>query len=408
VICAKATTPPMSVPLGADRTAYDVTVARTVDEVEGLRDTWEGMKWPRADADIDFYLEILRARQEVIRPHVMVLERNSEAEAMFVGRVEEIPLVSKIGYKVLLKPTVRSITLVHGGAVGVDGDSAAEALVAALLECLAEREADVVSLPALRTDSSLFRSATSSAPYLCRQHFFDRRTHRRLELPESMDEFLRSRSRTTREGIKRGQKRLLKDFEGRVSTRAFDDESSIDQLFADVARVAGKTYQHELGVAFTDTDEYRRLTRLAMERRWFRAYILYLAETPAAFWHGLAYDRTFFIGTPGYDPAYKHYGLGTFSLMTVIEDLCGDDAVEAIDFGFGDAEYKRRFGNEAWEEADVVLFAPTARAVMINVSRTSVLAAAWVARNALERTGLLRRVKQRWRARIASRDHARE
>jgi hypothetical protein len=392
---------------GAPR-PYAATLARTVGEVEQLGHAWQTMRWPRPDADRDYFLTILQSRAEVVRPHVMVFEKDAETQAMFVGRVEEIPLVCKFGYTTVYQPTVRAITLVHGGAAGVDRESASDAVVDELLRCLARREADVVLLPALRTDSSLFRSAMSRPSVLCRQHFTERNTHRRLELPGSIDEFLRSRSRKTREGIKRGQKRLLKDFHGRVATRPFRDESGIDELFADVERVAAKTYQRGLGVSFADTDEHRRLTKLAMERGWFRGYVLYLGGTPVAFWHGLAYGGTFFIGTPGYDPAYREYGLGTFSFMTVIEDLCRDEAVSAIDFGFGDAEYKRRFGTEAWEEADVLIFASSRRAALVNLSRTAILAANGLARDALERAGLLGRVKQRWRERIASDDDRRD
>ena len=73
---------------------------------------------------------------------------------------------------------------------------------------------------------------------------------------------------------------------------------------AEVETVAALTYQRGLGVAAADTPEQRALVELALERGWFRMYVLSLGGEPVAFWSGAGYDRTFFIGTPGYDPAF--------------------------------------------------------------------------------------------------------
>jgi len=71
-----------------------------------------------------------------------------------------------------------------------------------------------------------------------------------------------------------------------------------------------------------------------------------------------------------------------------------------FDFGFGDADYKRHFSDESWDESDLVLFAPTARAVAVNAGRTAVMGAAVQARRVLERFGLADRLKTMWRRRL--------
>ena len=138
-----------------------------------------------------------------------------------------------------------------------------------------------------------------------------------------------------------------------------------------------------------------------MNRGWFRVYVLYVGGAPVAFWQGSVYARTFFTGTPGYDPAFADYGIGRYLLVRVIEQLCEDDEVDLIDYGFGDADYKRRFGNESWEEADVVLFARRFRPLRINVTRTVLASALRVAKSVLTRVGVAKRLKRRWRSRLA-------
>jgi CelD/BcsL family acetyltransferase involved in cellulose biosynthesis len=130
--------------------------------------------------------------------------------------------------------------------------------------------------------------------------------------------------------------------------------------------------------------------------------VLLSGGRPIAFWSGAGYDRTFFVGTPGYDPAFAEYSIGTYLLQRVIEDLIADDGFDVLDYGLGDSDYKRRFGNESWEEEDVLVFAPTFRGLRVNAVRTGLAAAVALARGAAARTGLAARLKRRWRRRLSS------
>jgi CelD/BcsL family acetyltransferase involved in cellulose biosynthesis len=86
--------------------------------------------------------------------------------------------------------------------------------------------------------------------------------------------------------------------------------------------------------------------------------------------------------------------------MRVIEDACNDPSLHVLDFGPGDAFYKRQFSSESWVERNLVIFAPTFRARRINVTRTLILAPVWVARRILDETQLTDRVKAYWRKRL--------
>ncbi len=166
--------------------------------------------------------------------------------------------------------------------------------------------------------------------------------------------------------------------------------------------MAAKTYQGGLGVALRDDERNRRLVGLGLERGWFRTWVLYLDGAPAAFWPGWIYDRTFYIGTPGYEPSLGDYRPGQYVLMRVFADLCSDPEVDACDFGFGDSEYKRRFSNEEWAEADVLVFAPTLKGLRLNAGRTAVRLADRGLRAAAAKTGIGEPLKRAWRRRLSS------
>jgi CelD/BcsL family acetyltransferase involved in cellulose biosynthesis len=379
-----------------------VGAARSLDAVEALRPAWERIRFERIDADIDFYLAVVRSRGHVLRPHVVLLRQDAGAEAIAVARVEDVELTSSIGYRVVARPCVRSLTVVPEGVVGADSPESARRIVEELLACLARGEADVALLPALRTDSHLYRAATEQPSALCRERFRETTLHHRLRLPTSLDELLGSKSRKSRGNLKR-QDAHFRQAHPDVMLEVLRHPGEEERLFRDLDAVAAKTYQRGLGVSFRDTEEQRSLIRLGLARGWYRAYVLSVGGSPIAFWPGFAYNGTFFLGTPGYDPAYEGYNVGTFLLLRVIEDLCADESVAALDYGFGDADYKRRFGNECWEEADVLVFAPKLRAARINLVRTGVTGTTRLAKRVLggERAD---RIKRRWRGRLARRE----
>src|ERR1700733_6220874 len=64
-----------------------VRVYQTIAELEEIRHIWASWKGYR-DSDIDFYLEFIQTRKEVLRPHVVALYRNGVPEALLIGRLE--------------------------------------------------------------------------------------------------------------------------------------------------------------------------------------------------------------------------------------------------------------------------------------------------------------------------------
>ncbi len=376
-----------------------VRTATTVAGLGDVREAWSAFSWPRVDADLDFLATLVESAADGVRPHVAAIELADGRHAMLVGRIEKTELESRIGYRAILRPKVRLLTIAHGGLAG--GEGAAHALVDEILRTLRAGEADVALLPSLRVDSKLYAAARSRPPARSRDRVVESRTHRRLELPASFDEFLKTRSKSTRESIKRYSRKLERELGERLSFRLYDEPGSIDELFAAVEPVAAKTYQRGLGVALRDDDRNRPLVALGLDRGWFRVWVLSLDGAPVAFWPGWLYDRTFYIGTPGYDPALSDYRLGQYVLMRLIGDLCADPAVERCDFGFGDSEYKRRFSSEDWQEADVLVFAPSARGSFVNAARTGIGLADRGLRWTVAKAGVEERLKRIWRRRLA-------
>jgi len=385
---------------GGGSAGAEITVARSLAELQPLRPAWNDLQGRELNTYPDFFETVYRVRPQVVRPHAVLLERNGRPRALALGRIEDTKLPVKLGYHELWAPNLRTLTVIYGGVLGDVGEVEARLLCTELKAAVGNGEADALRLRNLPVGSPMHRVARSM-PSLLTWHPSTPSVHWELELPGSLDELLRSRKKSVRENFRSARNRLDREYGDRLSIRIFRDPSEMDEMFEQVDAISARTYQGGHGVAFTGDPLQRGLTALSMERDWFRAYVLSIDSTPVAFWHGSAYRGRFHLGIPGYDPAYRHLGVGSYLLLRLIGDLCEDERIESLDFGFGDADYKRRLADRRWEEEDVLYFAPTPKAIGINLSRTALLTTAGVAQRGLQRSGSLARVKRRWRERLA-------
>jgi Acetyltransferase (GNAT) domain len=380
--------------------AGEVVIARGVDEIEAMRTKWQKFDLPSVHHDIDFYLAKVRSRPAIVRPHTILLERDGQPEAIAIGRLEESALECRLGYDTVYRPRVRVLVMRPGILLRTEAQSTARAIVAEIIGCLARGEADAASFYGLDVGSHLFRAARELPARVCRAPFIVREEHRTLELSASVDEFLASRSRHARGEVRGLDRRLTRKYGERLSVKIFRAPEEIDRLFADVDRVSARTYQRALRVAFADTEEQRETIALALDRGWFRAYVLYLDDEPIAYRSGFVYRGRFTGSKTGYDPAYRNDRVGMYLLVRLIENLSADNGVAVLDFGYGDAEEKRRFSSSSSDEAHPLIFAPTFNGVRVNLARTAIAAADKFGRRTLEQTGLVRPVKRWWQKRV--------
>ncbi len=375
-----------------------IEIARTPEEVSTLRWMWQEMEC-HPYADIDFFLMIVDSRPEIVRPHVMVLSCDGHPQAILVGRIEEKPFDIKIGYKTLFQINARILTTVYEARLGKASASFDAAFVAELVKCLKQGEADVVLLDHLLPDSSLYRCATMNPGILSRDLSPVTSTHRAMRLPGTTQALYQGFSPHLRRQARKIAKRLMNEFNGRVRIECFREPDTVDCMIQIIEQIAAKTYQRALGVGFTDNLEIRRRMHFASGRGWLRTYVLYLEDRPCAFWIGTLYKTTFYSEFQGYDPSYANYSLGNFVTMKTLEALCFEGATQ-IDHGFGDAHYKRRFGDREWQEASVCIFAPTFKGATLSLLSSTTATMKRTAQAILTRVGVLERTKRIWRKAI--------
>jgi len=370
-----------------------IEVARTFEDVERLAARWDAVQWEREEAERPYLVARTEARPESIAPYAVLTGGGG-----LVGRIDERELRATVGYKALYSPRVRLLHVVDGG-IRLEGD-ALGAAVATVDEALRAREFDAVALPQLPVESPVLAAFDALAGLLRRQRRSRPQPRRRLVLPDSFEHFVASRSANTRWRIRRDARRIEDAFADELSVEVVREPSGLDRLLQDADRVARTTYQRALGTGFADTPERRAVTAVGLEHGWLRGYLLYLRAEPIAFWLCSVYRGTMLIRLTGYDQAYAELRIGLFLLTKAIEDAIADPSIQILDFGPGDAAYKLQFSSESHLERDLVIFAPTARALRINATRNAVLLGAAAGRRALDASQLTDRIRSGWRERL--------
>ncbi|MCK4784753.1 MAG: GNAT family N-acetyltransferase [Desulfobacteraceae bacterium] len=349
---------------------WKVVVARNFEEIEAIRPIWEQMQrkgpHPTPDADIDRYLSVIEACSDDVRPCVLLLEYEGCPAAIIIGRIEKHQWALRLGYKSLFKPTLRCLSVVYGGILGQPEGDYCSLLIGALRNQLRAGEVDVVYFNHLRTDTAFYQAIRKIPGFLIRGSLSGVEDHWHMSVPESMDRFYLSRSHKSRYNLRRAVRKFEEDYPCKDQLVKYTTEADVDDFIQMSAGISSGTYQDALGVGIVNDERTRSLMKAAATHGRFRGHVLLAGDKPCAFQFGLCFGRIYYLVNIGYDPAFRPYQPGTVLFLRFLESLCDDPSTDVVDFYFGDAWYKKRYGTEHWPETCVWLFAPRAHLIFLN------------------------------------------
>jgi Acetyltransferase (GNAT) domain len=378
-------------------------VYRDFFSLEELRGFWSSRETSPA-GDLDFYRTVTCASSEFVRPHVIVLFKEDRPLSLLLGRLERTRINVRLGYLRVPTPRLDILTFDDGGWLSDISVDDSNLLVRNILDSLRTGEADAAELQHLDTAGPLYHAARAQPGRLSSDHFPLLQTHWLGRVPDN-GTLLDNWSKRRRYKQRRRARLLFDAFAGNVRIERYHDGARVEQLMQHAEAVAKTSYQRGLGVGFVNDERSRNRLRLEAQHRTLRAYVLYLGDTPCAFWVGSLRAKVFYLDFFAFDPAYARYEPGTYLAIKVIEELCDNHdgaPVSAIDFGLGDAQYKAVFGNYQRQLASLYIFAPTVKGAALNLLRALFTSVDRSTKTLLERSGVLSRVKRTWRRQVTA------
>jgi CelD/BcsL family acetyltransferase involved in cellulose biosynthesis len=126
--------------------------------------------------------------------------------------------------------------------------------------------------------------------------------------------------------------------------------------------------------------------------------VLHHQDQPVAFVYGWQWNGRFEYEEIGYDPALAERAPGRVLLYRVLEDLIADRTPDLLDFGCGDAEYKRSFGTEESTSGPMVIASNSVKAQLWSGFHQTRAVVDRSMRELLQRAGLYEQARRLYRS----------
>ena len=223
-------------------------------------------------------------------------------------------------------------------------------------------------------------------------------THRSIRLPESADEFWGSFKSRFRTDLRRKRRNL-----GDYDVRRYRTEADVEALLNAAHEASVHTWQtHQLGLRIQADESEARYQRFLARHGAQRSYVLFRRRQPIAFVLGHQWRDRYYYDEVGFDRRLAEYSPGTVLLEELLNDLFAEDRPERLDFGLGDARYKRNFSNEQSRSATVRMFSPGFRGFWQTTSLKLRKAVVRSVRSVASRAGVAAKLRRVLRDRAAS------
>lgn len=222
-----------------------------------------------------------------------------------------------------------------------------------------------------------------------------RALHSVIDLPSSYADYFQQLSGKTRTNIRRGARELEARL-GHWDVRKFTAQEQVREMVQLVEAIATKTFHYRvLGQNLTTSNEQliRNLTIYA-QQGWLRGYVLLGNDWPVAYALGYLVNGCYQYELIGYDPEFAHASPGIVLLAQIVEDLISTGTADVLDFGAGEASYKRLFSNRSYGDGALLLCRRTMYACSAARAERLFADASRIGARALDRTGLKLRLKK--------------
>jgi hypothetical protein len=380
---------------------HEIT-ARTILELAALEPLWTSLRdahgAPTPNSEPHRFAATVEALGPDVEPYVTVLGDSSNPRAMIIGRRSTRYLDCRVGYLSLPGPRLRCLDVVYGGIITDGSEPAKQAVCNHLRKTLEAHDVDHVMVNHLPRKHELFDRLAGGFSFIASGLDGNPRPHWRFTFADGPFENTLARfSKKHRYNLRRADRLLAEQFGGNVALEVISRAEDLDGFVEAAVGITASGWQGKVGGGFGNADLQRKLLARAAAGNRLRSYLLRGAGHAIAFQAGVLCDGIYHLQSTGFLPRFERLSPGQVMLVRVMKDL-RDWGVGAIDYGFGDAAYKRTYGTESWDEATIYLYASTPQG---RSARFLHLLTSGVARLATG-NALAERIKKQWRKRLAA------
>jgi len=377
-----------------------IETVRSVDDLGDALAAWEelaaGGETASSFVQPSRFLAALEGMGGRSRLHLLVARHDAGVAGMLVAREERRRNWCRFGYMRMPTPRLRCLQVPYSGLLAPDADASA-ALIDEILSRLRDGSFDHVTFTKLPQEGALHRMLAGERGAVVQEQ----RPHRCTDLvPGSFDETLSTNYSGKQRRKFRWKLRRLERELGPIEVDVVTREEQLPEFREHALRIAQQSFQTAIGAGFDDSPVWQAMLRSTARAGILRCYLLRTKDGPLSFQIGTVVGTTYVLDSTAYVPSYATLGPGTCLLLKVIEDLCAA-GFHRVDYGFGDAEYKREYGTKCWVESNVHLYSKGARATTGRLIDLLSVRASLLAKR-IAGSEKAERIKKMWKRRLTA------
>jgi CelD/BcsL family acetyltransferase involved in cellulose biosynthesis len=224
-----------------------------------------------------------------------------------------------------------------------------------------------------------------------------------IELDGSFDQYLRRLPRARRHEIQRKLRRYLDASGGVIDLRCYSTPEEAPLFYELARRLSAKTYQDRLlGLGLPDTETFRAELTVHAERGTLRGYLLFHRDEPIAFGYCAGLGQWLRFVFTGYDAAFAARSPGVALVHEMVRSVASEGRFTVLDFGPGEAQYKRLFATTSRLCATTFFFRPNSAHLAIVLAHRACIAVSDGCAGVAQRLGVKERLKRVLRAQASS------
>lgn len=244
--------------------------------------------------------------------------------------------------------------LVGDQVVTAGGDEALHSIVRTIAGLLLTRETKCLYFEDIEVGSPLWLAihhvAAQERSRIAIYYPNPAQPHHQIRFPGVQAEYWKHFSGKSRYNLRRQANK----FDHRLVVSTSPDQ--VPDFLEKAHAISTKSWQTaRLGLRIRNSPEEREFWGMIASFGAFRSYILEHQGIAVAFVIGTSWNGYYTYEEVAYDPEYARHSPGTVLLYRQIEDLIARDTPRVLDFGFGDAEYKRLFSTHQTQSGPIML-----------------------------------------------------
>jgi hypothetical protein len=327
--------------------------------------------------------QIACLRHETDSPPLVYATRKPDGTIRSLGvlssREVPVPTLPKMAV------TLDGRRFVGGMLVGDESIEAARDLIDTAVDVRRSGDSDFLMVQDAESPSPIRQAmleAPRRHPVICSTPI-EPRVHRWIQFPAKAEDYWTKFSKKSRYNFRWRAKHLDHRIE------CVEKARDVAEFTRRVSEFTENTWQYKRLGFKIDTQLKGQMWSEIARLGGFRSYLMWQGDRILAYAVGIQWKGLFRYEETGYDPAFAAKSPGQVLLYRLIEDLIARDTPELLDFGSGDSEYKRIYGNHETFSGPVLLARKSPRTVAaFTANRLRNLAGAY-SRWMLERFGAL-------------------